>query len=115
MYARARYHFSLLSTALSVLSALRLSEVVENEAHLVAGEELLNIAVARAEEHVGELRVVVDPVHQTVHGTLRGEMGRVGHGEFRLAHRAYATGLDFFLFHITIFVVLSCCKDSDFL
>ena len=67
---------------------LRLTEIVEDDADLEAGEELLVLAVARALQGPDELGVVMDPVHQSVDSTLGGECRGVGHCQLRLAHGA---------------------------
>ena len=44
--------------------SLRFPQVVEDDAHLQRGEQLLALAVAGAQQGLGELGVVMDPVHQ---------------------------------------------------
>ena len=45
-------------------------------------------AVAGAFEGFDQLGVVMDPVHEAVHGALLGEAWSVSHGELRFAHGA---------------------------
>ena len=72
------------------------AQVAYYGAYLQRGEEFLPLAVAGADERFGELGVMMDPVHQTVDGSLCGEVGRVGHGELRLAHGAHTKWRFFF-------------------
>ena len=84
--------------------ALRFSQIVEYQAHLIGGEEFLLLPVAGPFEHVGQFGVMVDPRHQTVHGSLLREGRRIGHGYLRLAHRTDAHGLVSSFCFITFFV-----------
>ena len=74
-------HSKLSTLNFKLSTNLWFSEVADDGADLEGGEEFLGLAVAGAEEGFGEVGVVADPLHESVDGSLGGEVGGVGHGE----------------------------------